>query len=194
MVAPVFSELGSEIFLAENLLNDLVCQQVIQVAEFFQFSAAGIELETINQEIRSNELLILENHPLLDSTNLLLLQAVSKIQNFLYQHYGIQFPDAETCSVLRYHPGQYYKRHVDNLLLNSRQEEAAKGIPIRDVSIVGYLNEDFEGGETFFDRQNLKVKPKAGSLLFFPAYYTYPHQSLPVTKGIKYCFTTWLFH
>jgi hypothetical protein len=26
--------------------------------------------------------------------------------------------------------------------------------------IVGYLNEDFTGGETFFDLQDLKVKPQ----------------------------------
>ena len=50
------------------------------------------------------------------------------------------------CSILRYKPGQRYKRHVDNLLLASRFQEVANNIPTRDVSIIGYLNDDFEGG------------------------------------------------
>jgi prolyl 4-hydroxylase len=78
--------------------------------------------------------------------------------------------------------------------LSSRFEEIAQGVPTRDVSIVGYLNEDFTGGETFFDRQNIKIKPQKGSAIVFPSYYTHPHQSLPVDTGQKYAFTTWLFH
>lgn len=95
---------------------------------------------------------------------------------------------------MRYRVGQSYKRHVDNLLLASRLDEAAQGVPTRDISIIGYLNQDCEGGETFFDRQNLKIKLQTGSVLVFPSYYTHPHQSLPVLKGQKYSFTTWLFH
>lgn len=194
MISPSLTELGAEIFIVEGLLDSSLCAHLIQVAELAQFSPAGIELETVDPQIRSNDLLRLEDNSLLDSTNWLLLDQVAVIQKLLFQHYGIQFPDAETCSILRYQEGQFYKRHVDNLLLSSRLEEADKGIPIRDISVIGYLNEDFEGGETFFDRQNIKVKPQLGSVLVFPAYYTHPHQSLPVLKGQKYSFTTWLFH
>ncbi len=115
-------------------------------------------------------------------------------KHLLFKHYGIKFSQAEMCSILRYKPGQRYKRHVDNLLLSSRFQEVANGIPTRDISIVGYLNDDFEGGETLFDRQNIKVKPQAGSAIVFPSYYTHPHQSLPVIRGRKYSFTSWLFY
>jgi prolyl 4-hydroxylase len=107
---------------------------------------------------------------------------------------SVTFTDLKICSILRYQPGQAYKRHVDNLLLSSRLEEVAQGVPTRDISIVGYLNQGFEGGETYFDRQNLKVKPQTGHVIVFPSYYTHPHQSLPVTRGCKYAFTSWLFH
>lgn len=194
MVETSLTDLGNEIFLVERLLNPSLCDHIIQIAECAQFGQAGIALETADPQLRNNEQLRLEGSSLLDSTNELLLGAVAIIQNLLYQHYGILFAHVETCSILRYQKGQFYKRHIDNLLLPSRLEEAAKGIPIRDISVVGYLNEGFEGGETFFDRQNLKVKPQMGSVLVFPAYYTHPHQSLPVSEGNKYCFTTWLFH
>jgi predicted 2-oxoglutarate/Fe(II)-dependent dioxygenase YbiX len=190
-----FKDLGTEILLVENLLDEMLCNHLIQIADSCQCETAGIELTRVDTQIRNNELLYLDTHnPLLRSTNQLLLNRVAIVQHLLFQHYGIRFPHAETCSILRYRSGQAYKRHVDNLLLSSRLEEAAKGVPIRDVSIVGYLNEAFEGGETYFDRQNLKVKPRRGCVIVFPAYYTHPHQSLPVTQGCKYSFTSWLFH
>lgn len=187
--------LGNEIFLAERLLDANLCRHVIQVADCSQFQAAGIEVDRVDSGIRSNELLSLDaDLPLLQSTNQLLLGQIAIVQQLLYQEYGVAFPHAEACSILRYSPGQFYKRHIDNLLLASRLEEIAQGVPTRDISVVGYLNDDFVGGETFFDRQNLKVKPETGSVLVFPAYYTHPHQSLPVLSGCKYSFTTWLFH
>ncbi len=194
MGSPALTDLGAEIFLVERLLDALLCAHLIQVAELSQFNPAGIELETVDTNLRNNDQLRLEDRSLLDSTNQLLLGPIGIIQDLLYQHYGIPFPHSETCSILRYREGQFYKRHVDNLLLKSRLEEAAHAIPTRDISIVGYLNDGFEGGETFFDRQNIKVTPQRGSVLVFPSYYTHPHQSLPVVKGQKYCFTTWLFH
>ena len=194
MVEPSLTDLGNEIFLVERLLNPSLCDHIIQIAECIQFGQAGIALEISDPQLRNNDQLRLEGRSLLDSTNELLLGEVAIIQKLLYQHYGILFSHVETCSILRYQKGQFYKRHIDNLLLPSRLEEAAKGIPIRDISVVGYLTDNFEGGETFFDRQKLKVKPQKGSVLVFPSYYTHPHQSLPVSEGKKYCFTTWLFH
>ncbi|WP_200892559.1 2OG-Fe(II) oxygenase family protein [Aliterella atlantica] len=48
--------------------------------------------------------------------------------------------------MLLYLPGEFYKPHVDNLFLASRREEASQGVPTRDISIVGYFNDDFTGG------------------------------------------------
>lgn len=189
------TELGGDILLFERLLDSALCSHILEIAECCQFQPAGIELSIVKTQIRSNELLYLsQENSLLQSTNQLLLGRIAIIQQLLHQHYGIKFSQAETCSILRYQPGQYYKRHIDNLLLATRLDEAAQGVPTRDVSIVGYLNQDFEGGETFFDRQNLTVKPQTGSVLVFPSYYTHPHQSLSVLKGKKYSFTSWLFH
>jgi predicted 2-oxoglutarate/Fe(II)-dependent dioxygenase YbiX len=194
-VGHVLKELGSEIFLVENLLEPLLLTQVIQVAECCQFKPSKILINVVDTDVRSGGILGLGNGGALEeSTNQLLLRKVQIIQDLLFKHYGVKFSQPEACSILRYLPGQNYKRHVDNLLLASRAQELANDIPTRDVSIVGYLNDDFEGGETLFDRQNIKVKPQAGSVLVFPAYYTHPHQALPVIRGRKYAFTSWLFY
>jgi len=188
-------QLGNEISVVEGLLDAELCQHVLQVTECCQFDRAKIEFEKEDTQIRSNESLYLDDRDsLLRSTNELILSKVTIVQKLLYQHYGIGFPHAETCSILRYEEGQFYKRHIDNILLRSRLDEADRGLPIRDVSVIGYLNEEFSGGETYFDRQDLKFKPKTGDVLVFPAFWTHPHQSLPITEGVKYSFVTWLYH
>jgi predicted 2-oxoglutarate/Fe(II)-dependent dioxygenase YbiX len=82
--------------------------------------------------------------------------------------------------LLRYQPGQFYKQHTDSV----------KTIP-RSVSCSFILNNDYEGGEfAFFDKE-LKIKPKKRSALMFPSNFMYPHEIMPVTKGIRYSIVTW---
>jgi len=195
MATPSLKSLGREIYLVRNLLAPAVCEHIIQVANSQKFEPAGILVDGVDQEVRSNDLWRLDqSETLAKSTNELLMSTVVVVQRLLHQHYGVQFPIAENFSILRYRVGHFYQRHVDNILLQSRFQEVQQGIPTRDISVVGYLNDGFEGGETYFDRQDIKVQPEAGAALVFPAYFTHPHQSLPVTKGEKYAFTTWLFH
>tara|TARA_R100000027_G_scaffold11352_1_gene8081 strand:+ start:164 stop:880 length:717 start_codon:yes stop_codon:yes gene_type:complete len=54
-----------------------------------------------------------------------------------------------------------------------------------------YLNTINEGGETFFIKQNVKVKPEKGKLVIFPAYWTHLHKGIK-TKETKYILTGWL--
>lgn len=60
------------------------------------------------------------------------------------------------------------------------------------LSSVGYLNDDYDGGELFFDKFNLKIKPKAGDLYLFPSSFIYSHAALPVYNGVKYSIVTML--
>jgi prolyl 4-hydroxylase len=187
--------LGSEILLFEDLLEPQLCDHLMEVAEFCHFESATILIGSVDTEVRNSGILALDRRqPIQKAANDLVTTQIKVIQEALFQAYGVKFPHAEPCSILRYSPSQQYKRHIDNILLASRFQEVEQGIPTRDVSIVGYLNDDFEGGETFFDRQEIKVKPKKGSAIVFPSYYTHPHQSLPVTRGRKYSWTSWLYH
>jgi predicted 2-oxoglutarate/Fe(II)-dependent dioxygenase YbiX len=195
MTSYTVTPLGSEIFLVKGLLEPALCQQLIQLTQVQPLQAADILIETVDNQVRSNDLLRLGGtNPTLEAANQSILNQLSIVQQLLFQVYGIKFPYAEPCTILRYRPGQFYKRHIDNILLASRFEEIEQGIPTRDISVVGYLNDDFEGGETYFDRQDVKVQPEAGAVLVFPAYFTHPHESLPILQGEKYAFTSWLFH
>jgi len=87
----------------------------------------------------------------------------------------------EAFNFIKYGPGQHFMEHHDH------------GFSYNcTVSLVGYVNDDYEGGELFFRLQNLKVKPEAGDLFIFPSNFMYPHQAMPVTSGTKYSIVTML--
>lgn len=60
------------------------------------------------------------------------------------------------------------------------------------VSLVSYLNDDYEGGELTFTRQNIKFKAEAGDTVLFPSNYMYPHIAEKVDSGVKYSLVTML--
>jgi prolyl 4-hydroxylase len=57
---------------------------------------------------------------------------------------------------------------------------------VATISIVAYLNEDYEGGEIYFPRFDLTIKPKAGDVVIFPSTYIYEHASNDMKSGTKY--------
>lgn len=61
----------------------------------------------------------------------------------------------------------------------------------RIITYLWYLNDVQEGGETLF--QNFKIKPKQGSLLLFPATWTYKHSGAMPISNDKYIITGWIW-
>lgn len=87
----------------------------------------------------------------------------------------------EALNFIKYGPGQHFQEHSDH------------GFSYNCVvSMVGYVNDDYDGGELSFRLQNLQVKPKAGDLFIFPSNYMYPHRAMPVSRGTKYSIVTML--
>jgi len=87
----------------------------------------------------------------------------------------------ESFNFVKYGPDQHFDIHSDHGYSY-----------ICVLSSVGYINDDYEGGELFFDKLGLKIKPKAGDLYLFPSAYIYSHAAMPVTSGTKYSIVTML--
>lgn len=64
----------------------------------------------------------------------------------------------------------------------------------RRLALIFYLNEDFAGGETQFQHQGFDYRPRRGSLLLFPPFWTHVHRGQPVERGVKYIATAFLLH
>lgn len=105
---------------------------------------------------------------------------------FLYtqqyaQENGIAFSHMEPISMLEYLAGDgFYKPHFD----------FGPGMP-RSISIILYLNDVEEGGETYFDQFDTSIKPMAGRLVIFPSTFPYSHEARTPKSGNKYILVTW---
>jgi hypothetical protein len=87
----------------------------------------------------------------------------------------------EVMNFVKYGAGQHFGEHTDHGYSYTAT-----------TSVVGYLNDDYTGGEIYFRLQDLKYKPEAGDVVIFPSNYIYPHTALPVENGIKYSLVTML--
>jgi predicted 2-oxoglutarate/Fe(II)-dependent dioxygenase YbiX len=52
-----------------------------------------------------------------------------------------------------------------------------------------YLNNDYEGGELYFENQDVLIKPESGSMVVFPSNPPFFHESKKVVSGQKYVCT-----
>jgi len=109
---------------------------------------------------------------------------------------GVEEANSEFLQVLRYRESQYYRHHHDYITSNA-------GMPcgVRIYTMLLYLNDVEEGGETQFDTLNITVKPKKGRAIIWPSVLNdavtqkdprTDHQALPVTRGTKYAINAWL--
>lgn len=91
-----------------------------------------------------------------------------------YRYTGTKF--------LRYPHNSHSPIHYDDELMTKNGSEIGRARPI---TIVIYLNEGFQGGETYFPDQGALVTPKKGKLVIFPASYMYPHSTIPSSGDIE---------
>ena len=89
---------------------------------------------------------------------------------------------------LRYSETQQMAEHCDHI--SSLFDGNVKGIPM--LSVVGQLNEDFDGGE-FVMFGDKVIDFESGDVIIFPSNFMYPHRVEPVTKGARYSYVSWAY-
>ena len=87
---------------------------------------------------------------------------------------------------IKYSVGQTMSNHYDGI--ESLFDGKRKGIPT--LSIIGTLNDNYEGGE-FVICEDKKIDMKTGDLIIFPSNFLYPHKVNPVKNGIRYSYVSW---
>ena len=93
---------------------------------------------------------------------------------------------SHTFKMQKYLPNEaYFVLHTENTGIVDGFVER------RLIAWMLYLNDVTDGGETEFPTQEIKFKPKAGSMLMWPAYWTHPHRGLPSLTEVKYIATGW---
>jgi predicted 2-oxoglutarate/Fe(II)-dependent dioxygenase YbiX len=96
----------------------------------------------------------------------------------------------EAPQVLRYKPGGYYRPHADADGLNAAGDAWERNLD-RHLSLLIYLNENFEGGHLSFPNFNFRLRPQAGMVVAFPSDWRYLHGAMPVTAGLRHAIVSW---
>lgn len=151
----------------DGFLTDAECDHVIKLASG-KLKRAHI-MGNSEQEVsahRTNYITFIPREK--DATLQLISERASKLT-------GIPLINQEQIQILKYNnDNQYYKRHYDACLtdnLNCRVDHNRGGVRINTVLI--YLTDVDEGGETSFNNLDEVVKPKKGRAVIFS----------PVTKN-----------
>ena len=84
--------------------------------------------------------------------------------------------------------GHYNGAHVESVTADPPEINKCSRI----FTCMFYLNDVAEGGETVFPYCNLKISPKAGTFVCWPAPWPYVHKGLVPISNDKYIVTTWL--
>ncbi len=87
--------------------------------------------------------------------------------------------------VARYAQGDSCIMHIDG------QTAEPSHNTLRIATLLFYLNDVDQGGETYFPLQNLRVQPKTGRVAIFPVGFTHPHEVLK-TETPRYVLQTWI--
>ena len=170
-----------------NVVSPQACKALIDVFE----ESKGLHVLR-NDEIKNfKELNINQHYPeLLDllvsyamTTTTRYLNDLPDYKDFFQLKAMEEFRIKRYTSVSLFTGPQQFKTHVDI------------GDPVsckRQLALLFYLNDDFEGGETEFDHG--LITPREGDILVFPPTWQYPHAGLPVKDGTKYIMSTYLHY
>ena len=182
--------LGPGIVIYKNVFSDPSSlidryEKVIEETENFSWSDAVINEDGVPQRLarvcqdffynrpldHMNDKSFVELRSLYDN----IVGTIKDCLNDYQKDYPVSVEYFESLNVIKYSPNNFFNYHTDDAK-NSRYT----------ISTVGYLNDDFEGGELHFKFFDISYTPEAGDLAIFPSAYIYAHAAYPVKSGTKY--------
>jgi len=108
------------------------------------------------------------------------------IEQFKFSNWGGPWTIKEPVTIQSYEPGEgFFEWHSERL-------NASMPMTTRHLVFMTYLNDVREGGETEFFYQGIKVKPRKGRTLIWPADWTHTHRGIPSLSERKIIITGWL--
>ena len=140
---------------------------------------------------RTRDTQIAPIEPVFPQVNDLMYNIVKQVINPFYQ---FEVDKSEVPQLLCYDVGGHYKPHIDGegVWTAPDQTQMWRKTVDRDLSMVLYLNNDFEGGDFVFPVLHIRIRPEPGLLVCFPSNRYYMHGVEPVTKGNRYSMVTWM--
>lgn len=169
------------IVILGNVLSDEECDELMKLSkDKLQRSKIGNTREV--DQLRTSSSTFIE-----DGEN----DIVARVEKRISQIMNIPNEHGEGLQILNYKIGQEYKAHFDFFSSNVSNP--------RISTLVMYLNDVEQGGETYFPKLNFSVSPQKGMAVYFEYFYDNQdlndltlHGGAPVVIGDKWAATQWM--
>ena len=176
------------IVVFENIISNELCGQVLEEYNNDKNWVNTTIGSGLNREVRRCDAINLTDSGIISINQ----NKRQELDNKLFacageaiKQYNNKFPAAQIegdsgYTLLRYQEGEFYSEHTDHFLKAPRS-----------VSCSFALNNEYEGGEWGFFGRKVVIKAPKGSAVMFPSNFMYPHEIMPVTRGVRYSIITW---
>lgn len=175
--------------------NEILFKKII---DFFEknthLHSQGALDSGINLQDKKTTDLTIDPKSLKDKNYLIFREYFDELFN-CYEDYKRQWPflkeniknlDIPSFNIQRYLPGEHFSK--------IHTERSSTSTSHRLFAWMTYLNdlEDDAGGNTNFHHFNIKIQPKRGKTLIWPAEWTHAHSGEILNHGKKYIITGWM--
>jgi predicted 2-oxoglutarate/Fe(II)-dependent dioxygenase YbiX len=182
------------VFVVEHYLDPAVIRDLADFAR----ARSGERLMVIDREASTADNIVKVDDPRRVSERVDLGPRRAEINRLIGDIYrdlarkflGAELDWYESPELMRYRPGGLYIKHADSQNMNPETRQWTKVID-RDLSLLVYLNDDYEGGALRFDKFNYRLRPRAGMVVLFPSDNRYVHAAEQVTAGERYVIVSW---
>ena len=170
------------IYTIENHMDRKLCASLMNYYE-----------ESLEEQVRFvdvprfNQITLQPNKTLIDVTRSAVDRYIKGYGSGYFNHIHDKITKLEDFRIKKYsyNEGDWFDLHID-----ANDDQSMQ----RYLAIFWYLNDVEEGGETDFPMQGMGIKPKQGSVVMFPPYWTHPHRGNKLKKAntYKYLLSTYL--
>ncbi len=189
----------SYILIRPNVINSQGLQELVEhiksspaedlsVFDPDKTNATGQTSWIVDKQTRDTQIVPMGNlYPKIED---LFRNTVREIINPFYQ---CQVDSSEIPQVLSYGIGGHYRPHIDgrSLWVAPNGDRIWRRSTSRDLSIIFYINDEFEGGELIFPNLHIQIRPKPGMMVCFPSDQNYLHGVAPIKSGMRYSIVSW---
>lgn len=113
---------------------------------------------------------------------ILLYEIRNRIQDCIKYFYQEQEVYPDLLQVVRWFPGMEQPPHSDDMM----DSQGGERFHHRHYGAIIYLNDDYQGGETYYPQYDIFVKPKSGMLALHPGDTNHYHGVTKVIGQMRY--------
>lgn len=173
---------AAELFLRPGILAPSQCAALIEAAQ----TLPRLDDPNAFWADRCQHLAAMPEHA--RAARAMMQQARLITQVLLTQHLRLPGPlYSDTAQLVRWDVGMELTPYADNI----HPDGSPNATPHRALSAIIYLNDDYEGGQTYFPGLGVRIAPQTGQLAAFGSGASHVHGVTKVTRGVRYTMAMW---